>query len=89
LLPIFLVIGLSALVLGAFVAGKIVGRDYVLHGALVGLVSLVIGLLIGGSANPPWVTIIVVTLDIPMAILGALLARRTKGNLVAGKASGA
>jgi hypothetical protein len=81
-----LVIGLS-LVLAAFVAGKIAGRDYVLHGALVRLVSLAIRLLIGGSA--PWFSIVIVSLDIPLAILGALVARRTKGNLVVGKASGA
>ena len=32
LLLIFLVIGLSALILGAFVAARVAGRDQVLHG---------------------------------------------------------
>ena len=89
LLLIFLVIGLSTLVLGGFVAGKIAGRDHVLHGSLVGAISLAIGLLIGGSGNPAWFTMTVVALDIPTAIFGALLARRKKGNLVADRAGGA
>jgi uncharacterized membrane protein YwzB len=88
LLLIFLAIGLSALVLGAFVAGRIAGRDYVLHGALVGAISLAIGFMVGGSGNPSWFRIAVVVLNIPMAILGALLARRTKDNLVGRAASG-
>jgi hypothetical protein len=82
LLLIFLVIGLSALVLGAFVAARIAGRDHVLHGAVVGAISLAIGFLVGGSGNPSWFRILAVVLGIPMAILGAVLARRTKGSLV-------
>ena len=88
LLLIFLIIGLSSLALGGFVAGKIAGRDHVLHGALLGAVSLAIGMLIGGSGNPAWFTMTVVVLNIPTAIFGALLARRKNGNLVAGTASG-
>ena len=86
---IFLVIGLSSLVLGAFVAGKIARRNHALHGILVGVVSLAVGLLIGVRRNPAWFTVAVVALNFPTAIFGSLLARRKKENLVAGTASGA
>jgi hypothetical protein len=89
LLLIFLVIGLSALLLGGFVAGKIAKRDHVLHGFLVGTISLAAGLLIGGSANPAWFTTTVVALNIPTAIFGALLAKSKTANPVAGRPQGA
>lgn len=56
-----------SLLLGGFLAGRIAKHDFLLNGALVGVVSVVVGILTPGPTGS-W-------LDIPMAALGAVLAR--------------
>src|SRR5512134_1338007 len=51
-LLIALVIGLTSLAAGGFVAGRIAGSNHLLHGALVGGIALAISLLIGSGSHP-------------------------------------
>jgi len=74
-LLISLAVGFGTLILGGFVAGRIARHDHLLHGVLVGTISLAVGLVLGSAGSPAWFRAIVIALDIPMAALGGLLAR--------------
>ena len=79
-LVLSLVVGFATLAVGGFVAGKIAARDQVLNGAVVGATALAIGFLMSGGGYPRWFAVTARVLDVPVAVLGAVLARRTKGN---------
>lgn len=78
-LLIALVVGLTSLVAGGFLAGRIAGGNYLLHGALVGGIALFTSLLIGSGAHPAWFKTSSLLLEIPAATLGAMLAKGTRG----------
>jgi hypothetical protein len=77
LLTMFL-IGLLGTVLGGYVAGRTAKTEETKHGALVGAVSLVVGLLHSGatgeSAVPYWYELLGYIVTIPAGALGGSLA---------------
>ena len=68
-------LGLCLTVLGGFIAGKVAKRSEILHGALTGATSTVLGLLMQLVQRPPlWQVLVSAILVIPLAMLGARLA---------------
>jgi len=72
-----LVFGFAALILGGYVAGRIAGRDHLLHGSLVGAACIAVSLAMGNQGVPIWFTATAIALDVPMAAFGAVLAKRS------------
>ena len=76
-----LVIGALCTLLGGYVAGRLARAEEVKHGALVGAVSLIIGVLQTGMAGeasplPFWHELLGYILAIPAGALGGSLAQR-------------
>ncbi|HEX7043969.1 MAG TPA: hypothetical protein VF203_05085 [Burkholderiales bacterium] len=70
-----LVIGLACSALGGYVAARTAGRDLYLHAGLVGLASLLLGLL-AGTRGPIWFNVAGFLLVLPAALYGGYLADR-------------
>ncbi len=75
-----LIIGALCTILGGYVAGRIAGTEEVKHGALVGAVSLIIGILQTGMAGeasqvPYWHELLGYLLAIPAGALGGFFAQ--------------
>ena len=76
-----LIIGALCTILGGYIAGWIAGTEEIKHGALVGAVSLIIGLVQTGMAGeaspvPYWHELLGYLLAIPAGALGGSLAQR-------------
>jgi len=72
-------VGLLFTVVGAFVAGKLAGRAYTLHGMLSGITASVVGLLMslgqqGGAHAPLWFTVCGFLAAVPCGFFGGWLA---------------
>jgi hypothetical protein len=76
------IFGLAFTVFGGFVAGLVAQRDFVLHGAAVGAVSIVMSVIsvATGSNNPPWFEVAAVASVIPGGALGGFLASSMSSN---------
>jgi hypothetical protein len=76
LLGPILIIGWACSVLGGFVAGRVAKRSEVMHGGIVGLAGILVGLLVLllGSRPVLWDTIASFVGTIPFAMLGGRLA---------------
>lgn len=79
------VIGAFCTALGGYVAGRLAGADEVKHGALVGVISLVIGSLQMSAAGegyslPYWYGLASYILTIPAGALGGYFAQSEKGS---------
>ena len=79
-----LIIGALCTVLGGYVAGRLAKAEEIKHGALVGAVSLIIGLLQTGMAGeaspvPYWHELLGYILAIPAGALGGSLAQGRAG----------
>jgi len=75
-----LIIGALCTILGGYLAGRIAGTEEVKHGALVGAVSLIIGILqtgLAGEASPVpyWHELLGYLLAIPAGALGGFFAQ--------------
>jgi hypothetical protein len=72
-------VGLLMTIAGGYVAGRWARAREVLHGALAGALSLVLGipfLLLPDATNPLWLDFLLVTIQVPAATFGGWLARR-------------
>ena len=78
LITLFL-IGVLGTVLGGYVAGRLAKSEEIKHGALVGAVSLALGLIQSGSGAgspvPQWYELLGYALTIPAGALGGSLAQ--------------
>lgn len=74
-LTISLLLGLAFTGLGGYVAARIARRELYLNAGLVGVISLLLGLLFGGQA-PFWFEAAGVLLIVPVALYGGYLADR-------------
>ena len=79
-----LIIGALCTILGGYIAGWIAGTEEIKHGALVGAVSLIIGILQTGmagevSAVPYWHELLGYLLAIPAGALGGFFAQGRAG----------
>jgi hypothetical protein len=77
----FFVLGTACTVLGGFVAGSRAGREHVRHGAWVGIVNIVLGLVLlaipqPDSEMPGWLDALGFVVVVPAAALGGYLALR-------------
>jgi hypothetical protein len=72
-LGVDLIGGLGFTILGGLAAGRIAGEGEILHGALIGIPSLILGLAFGGS-EPTWFQLTSLILVVPAGALGGLLA---------------
>lgn len=75
-----LVIGALCTVLGGYIAGRLAKAEEVKHGALVGAVSLIVGVLQTGMAGeaspvPYWHELLGYLLAIPVGALGGFFAQ--------------
>ncbi|MBI4523085.1 MAG: TIGR04086 family membrane protein [Deltaproteobacteria bacterium] len=75
-----ILIGAFCTALGGYIAGRLAKSDEVKHGALVGALSLIVGLLQAGVAGerspvPQWYELLGYLLAIPAGALGGLLAQ--------------
>ena len=81
LITLFL-IGVLGTVLGGYVAGRLARSEEVKHGALVGAVSLAVGLIQSSSGArspvPEWYELLGYALTIPAGALGGSLAEGRK-----------
>jgi peptidoglycan/LPS O-acetylase OafA/YrhL len=71
------IIGFGFTCLGGYIAGRIAKQAQVLHGALVGLASLVVGILalvLSSHSYPTWLTIFSFVSPVPGAMAGGYLA---------------
>lgn len=68
-------LGIAFTLLGGFVAGRVAGEREVLHGALTGGVSALLGIPLSLTA-PLWYGVLCFVSVPPAAMLGARLARR-------------
>ena len=84
----FMLVGLLCVSLGAFVAARRAGFAEIRHGALVGVGSIMLTLVMEslqpGEASaelwsPAWLHILGYGLVIPFGVLGGILAERTRG----------
>jgi hypothetical protein len=69
-----LIFGLGCTVLGGYVAGRVAKRTEVVQGAVVGGVSLILGLLLRESGQPLWYEIVGFVAIIPAGIAGGRIA---------------
>ena len=74
-LTISLLLGLAFTGLGGYVAARVARRELYLNAGLVGVISLLLGLLFGGQA-PFWFEAAGVLLIVPVALYGGYLADR-------------
>jgi putative membrane protein (TIGR04086 family) len=78
LLTMFL-IGILGTVLGGYVAGRLAKNEEIKHGALVGAVGIILGLvqssMTATSAVPPWYEFLGYVLMIPAGALGGSIAQ--------------
>ena len=75
-------LGVSMTVAGGYVAARWARTREVWHGGLSGALSLVLGLpffLVPERADPLWLNLVLLVLQIPFAMLGGRLARRRPG----------
>jgi hypothetical protein len=81
--PVFLisnlVIGLIFTLLGGLVAGRIAKRSELLHGGIVGGISIIFSLTFLSSV-PVLYNAVALPLVIPAAVLGGFIARRYRDN---------
>ena len=79
--PIFLIpgmiFGFGFTLLGGFVAGRIAKQKQVLHGAIVGAISLLFGLPFWTSI-PMWYNLLALAGGIPLGMLGGYIARPSR-----------
>ena len=84
----FTLVGLLCVSFGAFVAARRAGHSELRHGALVGVGSVVLGLLMESLQTPPevsaeiwsptWLRVLGYALVIPFGLLGGALAERIR-----------
>jgi hypothetical protein len=74
-LVVVLTLGMAATLLGGFVAGRVAGARHALHGAIVGAIGVVFSLLTPGVPLPTWLVVTLNVLVIPVAVLGAMIAK--------------
>lgn len=72
------ILGIALTVFGGYVAGRVAGKYEVHHGAIVGLLSTLYGLLFATTV-PPWFSILSVITVLPSAALGGWIAQRQRG----------
>ena len=69
-----LIFGLGCTCIGGYVAARVAKRSEVLHGAMVGGISLILGLLLRESGQPLWYEIIGFAAIIPAGMAGGRFA---------------
>lgn len=74
-LTLSLLLGLAFTGLGGYVAARVARRELYLNAGLVGVISLVLGLLFGGP-GPFWFEVAGFLLIVPAALYGGYLADR-------------
>lgn len=72
-----IIIGLAFTVLGGYVAGRVSSTHEVIHGLIVGAISLLIGLASFGSL-PLWYDIVSLVVVIPCGMLGGWIAVKNR-----------
>ena len=72
-----LIIGLGFTVLGGFVAGRVSKSNEVLHGGIVGFITIFFGILFW-TTLPLWFKIIPFTTNVPFGMLGGRIAETTR-----------
>ncbi len=70
-----LLVGLVLTFVGGFVAGRLAPAQKILHGALVGLIALVVRLVLAGAA-PAWFKAASCILVVPIGAFGGFAADR-------------
>ncbi len=70
-----LVIGFGFTLLGGYVAGRIAKRSEILHGGIVGVIGISLGLLLCGDF-PLWYNIIVFAGVVPVGMAGGYFAKK-------------
>ena len=82
--PPFLAVLLASMVgatfLGGYVAGRTAGAAHLLHGIVMGLLSLLVGKLLTTATYPTWFDFLATWLALPAAVAGALLAKARGGH---------
>ena len=82
--PSFLALLLASMVgatfLGGYVAARAAGAAHLLHGIVMGLLSLLVGKLLTTATYPAWFDSLATWLALPAAIAGALLAKARAGH---------
>jgi len=73
-LGFLLIVGLGFTLLGGFVAGRVSKNSEVMHGGLVGLIGLLIGLFYWESSPPLWYTITSLLGVVPFGMVGGRLS---------------
>ena len=71
-----LIIGLGFTVLGGFVAGRVSTSNEVLHGVIVGFITIFFGILFW-TTLPLWFKIIPFITNVPFGMLGGRIAETT------------
>ena len=71
-----LIIGLGFTVLGGFVAGRVSTSNEVLHGGIVGFITIFFGILFW-TTLPLWFKIIPFITNVPFGMLGGRIAETT------------
>ncbi len=70
-----MIIGLAFTVLGGFIAGRMAGKREILHGALVGCVGIIVGLIVPRSALA-WYDLLSLVVMVPGGMLGGRIAKK-------------
>jgi len=76
-----LIIGLSCTVLGSYIAGRMAGKEEVLHGALVAVVGMIIALIFREGVIPVWYDIAGFAGMLPAGMAGGYLAQKRRADL--------
>jgi hypothetical protein len=79
-LVLCLVVGFGSTVFGGFIAGRIAGHSEVTHGALVGALGILFGLLFM-SQYPLWFNAVSFATTVPYGMLGGWLAVSPRKNV--------
>jgi len=74
-LLLMLILGLGFTMIGGYVAGHTAGRREILHGAIVAIVGLVLGLFVREPSLPLWYEVISYAAVIPIGMAGGYIAR--------------
>jgi hypothetical protein len=82
--PPFLAVLLASMVgatfLGGYVAGRTAGAAHLLHGIVMGLLSLLVGKLLTTATYAAWFDFLATWLALPAAVAGTLLAKARAGH---------
>ncbi len=70
-----LVVGLGWTMMGGYVAGRMAKRDETLHGALVAVAGIVVGLVFHEEGLPLWYQVLGLVAMLPAGMAGGMRAR--------------